>query len=208
MPTLQQSQAPRQTPVGLSLSSRLRHILLIVALMTVGAGLTGCGYNRAPALEERAKGALGEVSNQYQQRADLVPALVGAVKGFATTEREVLSDLIAARAKAGEVSIDASAINNPGRLQAFQTAQSALSGAIEHMIAIAERDPEIKSNPDFLALQALFEDNRNRITVARRDYNDAVRAHNTEIATLPGLIWARLVWGAKPLEAFPASTRS
>lgn len=177
--------------------------LLLVGLL--GLTLAGCGYNNVPTLEEKAKAAWGEVQNQYQRRADLIPNLVETVKGYAQQEREVLTQVIEARAKATQVKVDASTITDPARFKEYQDAQNQLSGALGRLMVTVERYPELKSNQNFLALQSQLEGTENRVTVARRDYIQAVQAFNTEIRTFPGVIWARLFWGAKPMESFSAT---
>ncbi|MDP3410033.1 LemA family protein [Bosea sp. (in: a-proteobacteria)] len=171
----------------------------------LGLVLAGCGVNNVPTLEEKAKASWGEVQNQYQRRADLIPNLVETVKGFAAQEREVLTAVIEARAKASQVKVDASTITDPARFKEFQDAQNQLSGALGRLLVTVERYPELKSNQNFLALQSQLEGTENRVAVARRDYIQAVQAFNTEIRTFPGVIWARLFWGAKAMESFAAT---
>jgi LemA protein len=178
-------------------------VMLLVGLF--GLVLAGCGYNNVPTLEEKAKGAWGEVQNQYQRRADLIPNLVETVKGYAQQEREVLTQVIEARAKATQVKVDASTITDPAKFKEYQDAQNQLSGALGRLMVTVERYPELKSNQNFLALQSQLEGTENRVAVARRDYIQAVQAFNTEIRTFPGVIWARLFWGAKPMESFSAT---
>lgn len=171
----------------------------------LGLALAGCGYNNVPTLEERAKASWSEVQNQYQRRADLIPNLVETVKGFAAQEKEVLTAVVEARAKASQVQVDASTVNDPAKFKEFQDAQNQLSGALGRLLVTVERYPELKSNQNFLALQSQLEGTENRVTVARRDYIQAVQAYNTEIRTFPGVIWAKLFWGAKPMETFTAT---
>jgi LemA protein len=180
----------------------------LIAVLGLGVALAGCGINAVPTLEEQAKGAWSEVQNQYQRRADLVPNLVETVKGFAQQEREVLTQVIEARARASQVKVDASTVTNPEQFRAFQDAQNQLTGALGRLLVTVERYPELKSNANFLALQSQLEGTENRIAVARRDYIETVRAYNTEVRTFPGMIWAKLFWGAKPMETFTASAGS
>ena len=174
----------------------------------LGLALAGCGYNNVPTLEERAKAAWSEVQNQYQRRADLIPNLVETVKGFAAQEKEVLTAVVEARAKASQVKVDASTVNDPAKFKEFQDAQNQLSGALGRLLVTVERYPELKSNQNFLALQSQLEGTENRVTVSRRDYIQAVQVYNTEIRTFPGVIWAKLFWGAKPMETFTATAGS
>ena len=183
----------------------MRRSILAVLVGFVGLALAGCGVNNVPTLEEKAKAAWSEVQNQYQRRADLIPNLVETVKGYATQEREVLTQVIEARAKATQVKVDASTITDPAKFKEFQDAQNQLTGALGRLMVTVERYPELKSNQNFLALQSQLEGTENRVAVARRDYIQTVQAFNTEIRTFPGVIWARLFWGAKPMETFSAT---
>ncbi|AZO79905.1 LemA family protein [Bosea sp. Tri-39] len=189
----------------LAQSSAFRRPFVMLLVGLFGLVLAGCGYNNVPTLEEKAKAAWGEVQNQYQRRADLIPNLVETVKGYAQQEREVLTQVIEARAKATQVKVDASTITDPAKFKEYQDAQNQLSGALGRLLVTVERYPELKSNQNFLALQSQLEGTENRVAVARRDYIQTVQAFNTEIRTFPGVIWAKLFWGAKPMESFSAT---
>lgn len=191
--------------MSLTLSSSFPRGWRVALVGLLGLALAGCGYNNVPTLEERAKASWSEVQNQYQRRADLIPNLVETVKGFAAQEKEVLTAVVEARAKASQVQVDASTVNDPAKFKEFQDAQNQLSGALGRLLVTVERYPELNSNQNFLALQSQLEGTENRVTVARRDYIQAVQAYNTEIRTFPGVIWARLFWGAKPMETFTAT---
>jgi LemA protein len=174
-----------------------------VALLSLG--LAGCGYNTIPTLEESAKAKWSDVQNNYQRRADLIPNLVATVQGYAKQEKDVLTAVVEARAKATQVRVDASQLTDPEKIKQFQEAQSQLSGALGRLLAVSENYPDLKSNQNFLALQSQLEGTENRITVARRDYIDAVRAYNTELRTFPGVIWASTAFRAnKPMVEFAA----
>src|SRR5215469_6685690 len=170
-----------------------------------GLTLAGCGYNTIPTLEEQAKAKWGDVQNNYQRRADLIPNLVATVQGYAKQEREVLTSVVEARARATQIRVDASQLTDPDKLKQFQDAQNQLTGALGRLLAVTENYPDLKSNANFLALQSQLEGTENRISVARRDYIDAVRSYNTEIRTFPGILWARAVFGSKPMAEFAAS---
>jgi LemA protein len=181
-----------------------RQISLAFSLVPVLAAslvLSGCGINTIPTLEESAKGAWSEVQNQYQRRAELIPNLVETVKGYAHQEREVLTQVVEARAKATQIKVTADQLTDPEALRKFQEAQSQLSGALGRLIAVSENYPDLKSNQNFLALQSQLEGTENRIAVARRDYIQAVQAYNTETRTFPGRFWA-MIYGAKPMATF------
>ena len=141
--------------------------------------------------------------NQYQRRADLIPNLVETVKGFATQEKTVLVEVVEARAKATQVQVPADILSNPDAFKTFQENQSAITGSLGRLLAVAEAYPDLKSNQNFLALQSQLEGTENRIAVARRDYIEAVRAYNTSLKTLPSAIWSYLWWtDNKPYETF------
>jgi LemA protein len=182
---------------------------LVAALLGIALTVSGCGYNTIPTLEEQAKARWGDVQNQYQRRADLIPNLVETVKGFASQEKSVLTAVVEARAKATQVKVDASQLTDPDKLKAFQDAQNQLSGALGRLLAVSENYPDLKSNANFLALQSQLEGTENRIAVARRDYIDAVRVYNTALRTFPTLIWAKTLFaGNKPMAVFTASEGS
>jgi LemA protein len=168
--------------------------------------LAGCGINTIPAQDEQVKAAWGEVQNQYQRRADLIPNLVSTVQAYANQERDVLTAVTEARARATQVQVDASTITDPAAFRQFQAAQDQLSGVLGRLLAISERYPELRSNQNFLALQSQLEGTENRIAIARRDYNEAVRRYNTSLRTIPTSFWAATVhrW-AKPAESFAAT---
>lgn len=171
---------------------------LLIALAVM---LSGCGINTIPTKEETAKAAWSQVQNQYQRRADLIPNLVNTVKGYATQEREVLTQVTEARAKATQVQVNANQLTDPEAIRRFQEAQAQLSGALGRLLAVSEQYPDLKSNQNFLSLQSQLEGTENRISVARRDYISAVQDYNTEVRTFPGRLWAG-VYGAKPMATF------
>ncbi len=182
-----------------------------VALAVIGIGLTlsACGYNTIPTLEEQAKARWADVQNQYQRRADLIPNLVATVQGYAAQEKNVLTAVIEARAKATQTKIDVSQLSDPEKLKAFQDAQNQLTGALGRLLVVTENYPDLKSNANFLALQSQLEGTENRIAVARRDYIDAVRAYNTALRTFPTVLWAKTAFsGNKPMAEFAASEGS
>jgi LemA protein len=178
----------------------------IITIILLGLGLSGCGYNTIPTLEEQAKAKWADVQNQYQRRADLIPNLVATVQGYAKQEKDVLTSVIEARAKATSIKIDASQLTDPDKVKQFQDAQNQLSGALGRLLAVSEAYPDLKSNANFLALQSQLEGTENRIAVARRDYIDAVRQYNLALRTFPTMIWAKTVFaGSKPMAEFAAS---
>ncbi len=182
--------------------SRVRAVVVIGLL---GLSVSGCGYNTIPTREEQAKAKWADVQNNYQRRADLIPNLVATVQGYAKQEKDVLTAVVEARAKATQVKIDVSQLSDPDKLKQFRDAQNQLSGALGRLLAISENYPDLKSNQNFLALQSQLEGTENRIAVARRDYIEAVRAYNTELRTFPGLLWAATFFRSnKPMAEFTA----
>ena len=163
-------------------AARAPNVLAVVLLSLL---LSACGYNTIPTLEEQAKARWSDVQNDYQRRADLIPNLVATVQGYAKQEKDVLTSVVEARAKATQITLSADDLTDPAKVKAFQEAQGQLSGALGRLLAISENYPDLKSNQNFLALQSQLEGTENRITVARRDYIEAVRAYNTALAHLP-----------------------
>jgi LemA protein len=181
--------------------------LFWVALL--GVTLSACGYNTIPTAEETAKAKWGDVQNQYQRRADLIPNLVATVQGYAKQEKEVLTAVTEARAKATSIKVDESTITDPEKFKQFQEAQRQLTGALGRLLAISENYPDLKSNQNFLALQSQLEGTENRIAVARKDYIEAVRVYNTTLKTFPGLLWAMTLFRSnKPMQEFAATSGS
>lgn len=156
--------------------------------------LAGCGINNIPTMDEQVKATWSQVENQYQRRADLVPNLVETVKGYAAQERETLTAVVEARAKVGSMQVDENVIDDPQKLQQFEQAQAQLGSALQRLLVVVERYPDLKSNQNFLALQSQLEGTENRIAVARRDYIQAVERYNTEIRTFPGRIWHGILY--------------
>ncbi len=183
--------------------SRIRAVLASVLL---GLTVSACGYNNIPTLEEQAKAKWADVQNNYQRRADLIPNLVATVQGYAKQEKDVLTSVVEARAKATQVKIDVSQLSDPDKLKQFQDAQNQLSGALGRLLAVSENYPDLKSNQSFLALQSQLEGTENRIAVARRDYIEAVRLYNTHLRTFPGVLWAATFFrDNKPMAEFAAN---
>ena len=190
--------------VTLDSSAPRRSIRLIILplLLLVGS----CGVNTIPTLEERVNAAWSEVLNQYQRRSDLVPNLVETVKGYAKHEEQVLEAVAQARSRVAQMQLPANITENPEAFQKFQESQQALTGALGRLIAVAESNPDLKANQNFLALQSQLEGTENRIAVARRDYIEAVRAYNTELRTFPGALWAAIFFRSnKPMAEFAAN---
>jgi LemA protein len=177
-----------------------------MTIIGLSFALSACGYNTIPTLQEQAKARWSDVQNQYQRRADLIPNLVSTVQGYAAQEKNVLTAVVEARARATQIKIDASDLTDPDKIKAFQDAQAQLTGALGRLLAVSEKYPELKSNANFLALQSQLEGTENRIAVARREYIDAVRAFNTSLRTFPTVIWAKTAFsGERPMAEFAAT---
>ena len=176
------------------ITQRLKPAIWLITFLSI-ALLTGCGINNIPTYDEQVNAAWSQVENQYQRRADLIPNLVETVKGFARQERETLEAVVEARAKATSVNIEGSELlNNPQALRQFQQAQGELSSALSRLMVVVERYPDLKSNQNFLALQSQLEGTENRISVARRDFIQALQQYNQELRTFPGRLWAAILY--------------
>src|SRR5207249_5482785 len=175
-------------------------------LLAIGLGtliiLSGCGYNKLQGLDEDVKAAWGEVQNQYQRRADLVPNLVATVKGAANFEQSTLTQVIEARSKATSVNVDPNTINNPEAFKRFEQAQSQLSSALSRLLVVVERYPELKANQNFRDLQAQLEGTENRITVARKRYIESVAEYNKAVRFFPTNLTAKYLLGLDVRETF------
>jgi len=180
-----------------------RRMAVLACVLALAGVLSGCGVNNIPTFEEAAKAKWSEVLNTYKRRADLIPNLVETVKGFAEQEKTVLTQVVEARAKATSIQITPDLVNNPEAFKKFQEAQSQLGAALGRLIAVSENYPDLKSNQNFLQLQSQLEGTENRIAIARRDYIEAVRRYNTELRTIPGAWWRRILYPAsKEMENF------
>ena len=181
----------------------LRRVGLLAPLAAIS--LAGCGLNSVPTAEENVNAKWGDLQADYQRRADLIPNLVATVKGYAKQESSVLVAVTQARADAGRVQLNASDLDDPAKVKAFNDAQGRLSQAIIPLQRLQEAYPDLKSNQNFLTLQSQIEGTENSILVARRDYNESVQAYNTRIRTFPDAIGAKIFYGAKPKVPFEAA---
>ncbi len=158
----------------------------IITLVVIGVlliwGVTG--YNGLVKSDEAVSTAWSNVENQYQRRADLIPNLVNTVKGYAAHEKETLDAVVAARARATQLTVNADDIT-PEKLQEYQKAQGEIGSALGRLLAVTEAYPELKANENFRELQAQLEGTENRISVERRNFNEAARGYNTSIRTFP-----------------------
>lgn len=192
-------------------SSILKPAERLSALALVLIGISGCGINAVPTQDEQVKAAWSQVLNEYQRRSDLIPNLVETVKGFASQEKSVLIGVTEARAKATQttMSLPPDVLSNSQAFHQFEQTQAQLGASIGRLLAVSERYPDLKSNENFLALQSQLEGTENRITIARRDYIDAVQVYNTTLRTIPSRWIAAIFYpDAKVKETFTISEKA
>jgi len=181
-----------------------RRLALLAPLAAIS--LSACGVNAIPTGQENVKAKWAQVENQYQRRADLIPNLVATVKGYAKHEQSTLEGVTQARARATSINVSADDLQDPAKLQQYSQAQGQLSAALGRLLSVQENYPDLKADQNFLALQSQLEGTENRIAVARNDYNQAVQQYNTMIRTFPDVIGAKIIYGAKPMTPYHATT--
>lgn len=165
--------------------------LILLAVVAI-CSLTSCStYNNMVTLDEAVKTAWSNVEAQYQRRADLIPNLVSTVKGYASHEESTLQAVVDARAKATSVNISMDELT-PEKMAEFQKAQSAVTSALGRLIAVSENYPDLKANQNFLELQAQLEGTENRITVARKEFNERTQAYNVAVRHFPANLVAMI----------------
>jgi LemA protein len=165
-----------------------KNVLITVGIIAVAViffySLFAGRYNDMVTLEEGVTSQWAQVENVYQRRADLIPNLVNIVKGYASHERETLTEVMEARSKATSVNINAGNLDE-AKLKQFQQAQDGLSSALSRLMVVVERYPDLKANQNFLELQAQLEGTENRIAVERKKFNESVQSYNTYIRKFP-----------------------
>ena len=177
----------------------------IVAMLSLSSCST---YNNMVTLEEAVKSSWSNVETQYQRRADLIPNLVSTVKGYASHEESTLQAVVDARSKATSINLTMDDIT-PERMAEYQQAQAAVTSALGRLIAVSESYPDLKANQNFLELQAQLEGTENRITVARKEFNDTTQAYNVAIRRFPAMIFAMIFgFDQKPYYEADASAAS
>jgi LemA protein len=169
-----------------------RPLAALALLLALGSTAMGCGYNDVIDKDENVKASWAEVQNQYKRRADLVPNLVLVVKGAAAFEQQTLQKVVEARAKVGSLNVDASTVDDPAKLKAFEEAQGQLSSALSRLMVVVEKYPDLKATDSFRDLQAQLEGTENRIAVARRRYIESVADYNKLVLRFPTSIGARM----------------
>jgi len=179
--------------------NKLRKITLTLLLLSLMFSLSGCGYNTLQTQDEQIKANWSEVVNQYQRRADLIPNLVNTVKGYASHEKEVLTQVTDARARVGAIQVTPEVLNNPETFEKFRRAQGDLSRSLSRLLAVSENYPQLKADANFRDLQAQLEGTENRITVARNRYIKAVADYNITVRSFPSNLTAKaLGYSVKP----------
>lgn len=183
----------------------MKNLFRILTLGILLGGLSGCGYNSLQGLDEDVKKEWGEVQNQYQRRADLIPNLVNTVKGYAKHEQDTLTQVTEARSKATQTTVDVSKLSDKEAFQKFEQAQGQLSSALSRLLVVAEKYPDLKANENFRDLQAQLEGTENRITVARKRYIDSVAEFNKGVRYFPTNLTAKFLLHLEPRESFTAT---
>jgi LemA protein len=169
----------------------MKKLLSVILIITAAMSLSSCSYNSMVKMDENVKTKWAAVQSQYQRRSDLIPNLVNTVKGAANFEKSTLTAVVEARAKATAVQVDPTKLT-PESIKAFQAAQGELSSALGRLLAVTENYPNLKTNENFLGLQAQIEGTENRIQVSRQDFNTAVQEFNTKIRSFPANITAKM----------------
>ena len=187
-------------------------VLLVIGVLFLG-GIIGIysfvkgNYNTMVKLEENVNAKWSQVENVYQRRADLIPNLVNTVKGYASHESETFKAVTEARAKVGSIQMTPEMLNDPAALKKFQAAQDGLGAALQKLMVVQERYPELKANENFLSLQSQLEGTENRIAVERKRFNEAAQQYNTAIRLFPRNILANM-FGFRPKAYFKATDGS
>lgn len=189
----------RQT-LNLVFSNAVSRVALVLGLMTL---VSGCGIQSIPMAKNEVDATLAEVLNQYKRRADLIPNLVETVKGYAKQEKDTLTEVTEARARATSMNIDPSKVS-PEDLQKFSAAQGQLSQALGRLLMVSENYPDLKSNQNFRDLQAQLEGTENRITVARNRYIESIKIFNNLVTVFPTSLTNSLMFKHQPMPQFGA----
>ena len=169
----------------------MKKLFSVILIITAAMSLSSCSYNSMVKMDENVKTKWAAVQSQYQRRSDLIPNRVNTVKGAANFEKGTLTAVVEARAKATSVQVDPTKLT-PESIKAFQAAQGELSTALGRLLSVTENYPNLKTNENFLGLQAQIEGTENRIQVARQDFNSSVQEFNTKIRSFPANITAKM----------------
>lgn len=183
--------------------TRTRLMAIVAPILLL---VTACGVNSIPTAEENAKAKWADVQAAFQRRANLIPNLVETTRAAASSERDILTGVTEARANATRITVSPEQLSDPAAMQRFSEAQSRLSAAIIPLQRLQEAYPNLQSQGNFATLMSQLEGTENRINVTIVDYNEAVRAYNTEIRTFPSVVGARVIYGSQPLVPYQAVT--
>ena len=183
--------------------TRTRLIAIFAPILVL---LSACGINSVPAAEEVAKARWADVQAAYQRRANLIPNLVATVRGAASSEERILTQVTEARASATQITLSPEQLSDPAAMQRFEEAQNRLSAALIPLTRLQEAYPQLQSQQNFATLMSQLEGTENRINIAIRDYNAAVQGYNTRIRTFPDVIGAKVIYGAEPMATYQAAT--
>jgi LemA protein len=178
-------------------------LMTLFLVPVAGVSLSGCGVNSIPTAEEEAKAKWANVQAAYQRRASLVPNLVATVKGAAASEERILVGVTRARANATRITVTGDQLTDPQALANFAQAQNQLTLSLQRL---QEAYPQLQSQGNFKTLMDQLEGTENRINISILDYNGAVQNYNTRIRTFPDVIGAKVIYGAKPMATFQATT--
>jgi LemA protein len=182
--------------------TRSRLAALMIAPVAA-VSLSGCGVNSIPTAEESAKAKWADVEAAYQRRTNLIPNLVATVKGSAASEQTILVGVTQARADATKIQMTGDQLSDPAAMQRFADAQNRVTLSLQRL---QEAYPQLQSQENYKTLMAQLEGMENRITIAIRDYNDAVQSYNTTIRTFPAVIGAKVIYGSKPMAPYKATS--
>jgi LemA protein len=167
-------------------------IVVAIVLVVLAGSCSLIGYNSIVDHDEAVLASWGEVENQYQRRADLVPNLVASVKGEASFEQETLQNVVEARASVAGIKVDASMLDDPERFRQYEEAQARLSSSLSRLLVVSENYPQLRANQAFADLRSQLEGTENRITVARKRYIEAVQVYNAQVRKFPSSLGASL----------------
>lgn len=197
----------QHTTMSSTIMPTLKVAVLGLVLLTGGANLTGCSYNKMQAQDEQVNASWSEVVNQYQRRADLIPNLVRTVERYTQHEQDTLTQVAQARAAATSMQVTPEVLNDPQAFQRFQQTQDQLGSALSRLMVVSERYPDLKADRQFQELQAQLEGTENRIAVARKRYIDDVQTYNTTVRSFPANLEAK-AFGMKPRPNFTVANEA
>ena len=186
----------------------MQRLIKLFTLFLITLTISGCGYNALQMKEEAVSKAWADIESNLQRRADLIPNLVETVKGYASHEKETMTQVTEARSKASSIQLSAADLSNPAAMQKLQEAQGGLSSALSRLMVVVEKYPDLKANQNFRDLQGQLEGTENRINVARQRYNKAVEDFNASIRVFPASLTNSLLLHLQKKEYFKADAEA